>query len=127
MLKIIQQRMANCKLQLHPEKTKIVNLRGVAVAKYSRKYDFLGFSIQPSGVKTSKGIKAMPGIFVSIKSRASILEKVKTWSIHKRRKSLELIAKELNTRIRGIINYYQKFENGSTRYVWNQVNARLLK
>jgi len=38
-----------------------------------------------------------------------------------------MLAKELNPMIRGIINYYHKFENGSMRYVWNQLNARLLK
>ena len=127
MLKMIKQRMMKCKLELHPQKTKIVNLRGTAQAKYSKKYDFLGFSIKPWGVKTNKGVKAMPGTFVSIKSRTSILEKVKSWSIHKRRKPLEVIAKELNPKIQGIINYYHKFESGSMRYVWNQVNTRLLK
>ena len=127
MLKIIEQRMKQCKLELHPQKTQIVNLRGTAVAKYAKKYDFLGFSIQPSGVKTMKGVKALPGTFVSIKSRTSMLEKVKNWSIHIRRKSLEEIAKELNPMIQVMINYYQKFESGSMRYVWRQLNARLLK
>ena len=71
MLKMIEQRMRQCKLELHPQKTQIVNLRGTAQAqaKYAKKYDFLGFSIKPWGVKTIKGIKALPGTFVSIKSR----------------------------------------------------------
>ncbi len=127
MHKMIVQRMKHCKLELHPQKTKIVNLRGTAQANYAKKYDFLGFSIKPWGVKTSKGVKALPGTFVSIKSRTSILEKVKSWSIHKRRKPLELIAKELNPMLQGIINYYHKFESGSMRYVWHQLNVRLLK
>ena len=29
--------------------------------------------------------------------------------------------------LRGIINYYHKFENRSMRCIWNQLNARLLK
>jgi len=127
MLKVIKERMQKCKLQLHPLKTKIVNLRGEAIASYPKKYDFLGFSIKPTGVKTKQGIKSLPGTYVSIKSRAGILSKFSSWSILKRRKPLELIAKELNPMIRGMINYYHKFENGSMRYVWNQLNARLLK
>ena len=119
MLKVIKERMQKCKLQLHPLKTKIVNLRGEAIASYPKKYDFLGFSIKPTGVKTKQGIKSLPGTYVSIKSRAGILSKFSSWSIHKRRKPLELIAKELNPMIRGMINYYHKFENGSMRYVWN--------
>lgn len=127
MLKMIGQRMTQCRLALHPQKTKIVNLRGRAQANYAKKYDFLGFSIKPWGVKTIKGVKALPGTFVSIKSRTSILEKVKSWAIHKRRKPLEMIAKELSPMLQGIINYYHKFESGSMRYVWHQVNVQLLK
>ena len=38
-----------------------------------------------------------------------------------------MLAKELNPMICGTINYYHKFENSSMRYVWNQLNTRLLK
>ncbi len=119
--------MQICHLELHPQKTKIVNLRGESIGNYPKKYDFFWFSIKSTGVKTKKGIKSLPGTFVSIKSRTSILNKFNSWKIHKRRKLIEFIAKELNPLIRGIINYYHKFENGSMRYVWNQLNARLLK
>ncbi len=126
-LKAIEERMQICKLELHPLKTKTVNLRGRSVEKYPKRYDFLGFSIQPSGVSTKMGVMAMPGTFVSIKSKKSILLKMKEWNIHKWRKPIEEIAKELNPRIRGIINYYHRFENKSMRRVWHQLNIRLLK
>jgi hypothetical protein len=126
-LKVIKERMQSCYLELHPQKTKVVNLRGDSIGNYPKKYDFLGFSIKPTGVKTKQGVKSLPGTYVSIKSRSGILSKFSSWAIHKRRKSIELLAKELNPMLRGIINYYHKFENGSMRYVWNQLNARLLK
>ncbi|HET6245010.1 MAG: hypothetical protein H0V01_13125 [Bacteroidetes bacterium] len=44
-----------------------------------------------------------------------------------RRKPLEEVAKEINPIIRGNINYYHKFWDGHMRYVWNQLNRRLLK
>lgn len=127
MLKAIEQRMQICKLELHPLKTKIVNLRGFSDKKYPKGYDFLGFCIKPSGVKTKLGVMAMPGTFVSIKSKKSILSKMKEWNIHKRRKPIEEIAKELNPRVSGIINYYHRFENKSMRRIWHQLNIRLLK
>lgn len=46
-LRQIEQRFKECKLTLHPEKTKIVNLRGKSERKYPSGYDFLGFSIRP--------------------------------------------------------------------------------
>jgi RNA-directed DNA polymerase len=38
-LKQIKNRFTNCKLELHPIKTKIVNLRGESVEKYTKKYE----------------------------------------------------------------------------------------
>jgi group II intron reverse transcriptase/maturase len=127
MHKMIEKRLKNCKLELHPQKTKIVNLRGESEKKYPKKYDFLGFTIKPNMVKLKAKCKLMPGSFVSIKSRTAMLEKFKAMEIHKRRKPLKEIAKLLNPMIRGIDNYYQKLRGEQIRYVWNQLNARLLK
>jgi len=44
-LRCIQQRLRTCKVTLHLGNTKIVNLRGRASARYTKKYDFLGFTI----------------------------------------------------------------------------------
>ncbi len=127
MLKQIEQRMKVCKLELHPIKTKIVNLRGEAIAKYPKKYDFLGFTIKPAMMKVNGKCMLLPGSFVSIKSKTAMLEKFKAIEIHKRRKPLEEIARLLNPMIRGMDNYYQKLRGEQIRYVWIQLNARLLK
>jgi RNA-directed DNA polymerase len=127
MLRQIEQRMKACKLDVHPEKTKIVNLRGYSETKYPKGYDFLGFTLRPSMVKLKTKCKLMPGTFVSIKSRTAMLEKFKAIEIHKRRKPLEEIARLLNPMIRGMDNYYQKLRGEQIRYVWNQLNHRLLK
>lgn len=127
MLRQIRQRMKSCFLELHPEKTKIVNLRGWSETKYPRKYDFLGFTIKAS-MQTIKG-KGMllPGTFVSIKSRTSILGKFREMQIHKWRKPIKEVANRLNPVIRGLLNYYHKLRGESIREVWNQLNHRLLK
>lgn len=129
MLRQIQTRMQACKLQLHPEKTKIVNIRGFSEKKYPKGYDFLGFTIKPSSYKhpNKSEVKTIPSLFVSKKSKISILEKFSSMQIHKKRKTLEEVAKDLNPVIRGIINYYHKFRKSDMREVWRQLNARLLK
>jgi hypothetical protein len=129
MLRQIKERMETCKLTLQMEKSKIVNLRGYSQNKYPKGFDFLGFTIRPRVYKT-KGIgkvKTIPSICVSQKSKTSILQKFKEMKLHNRRRSLEEIAKEINPVIRGIINYYHHFWEGDMRFVWNQLNARLLK
>jgi transcriptional regulator len=129
MLKQIQKRLQDCKLQMHPQKTKIVNVRGFSEKKYPKGYDFLGFTIRPSSYKhpNKEEVKTIPSIFVSKKSKTSILEKFKSIQIHKKRKTLEQVAKDLNPVIRGIINYYHKFRKSDMREIWRQLNARLLK
>ncbi|MCC5944924.1 MAG: group II intron reverse transcriptase/maturase [Bernardetiaceae bacterium] len=129
MLRQIQKRMQACKLELHSEKTKIVNIRGYAEKKYPKGYDFLGFTIRPSSYKhpDRAEVKTIPSIFVSKQSKKSILEKFSAMQIHKKRKTLEEVAKDLNPVIRGMINYYHKFRKSDMRAVWRQLNARLLK
>jgi group II intron reverse transcriptase/maturase len=126
-LKMIQQRMASCKLTLHPEKTKIINLRGRSEKKYPCSFDFLGFTIRPLWSKTSKGNKLMVSNFMSTRSKTRVLEKFKSFQIHKWRKAIEEIALKLKPVIQGVMNYYCKFWTAHTRYVWYQLNQRLLK
>jgi hypothetical protein len=127
MLRAIEQRMKTCKLTLHPEKTKIVNLRGRSEKRYARKYDFLGFSIRPVRRELNSRWLLLPGTFVSQKSKKAIREKFRELEIHKRRIPIEELAQKLNPIIRGLINYYHKFWQAGMRDVWNRLNHRLLK
>ena len=80
MLRQIRNRMNDCKLELHPAKTQIINLRGWSQVKYPKEFDFLGFTIKPASFKTKAGkIIALPGIFVSQKSKTAITQKKKQW------------------------------------------------
>lgn len=74
MLRALEQRMKSCKLTLHPEKTKIVNLRGWSEQLYARKYDFLGFCIRPMRRAVNRRWLLLPGTFVSQKSKKAIRE-----------------------------------------------------
>ena len=127
LLHLIKKRMESCKLCLHPEKSKIVNLRGFSEKKYPKGFDFLGFTIRPSSFKFKDKVKTIPSIFVSQKSKNSLMEKFRNLNIHKRRTTLEEIAKMMNPILRGIINYYHKFRKSDLQNVWRQLNERLLK
>lgn len=127
MLKRIGERLQKCKLMLHPVKTKIVNVRGRSEKKYPKSFDFLGFTIRPHWVKVNGKMMLMPSMFMSRRSKNSVLEKFKELNIHKRRKPIEVIASELYPIIQGIINYYCKFSANHSREIWNQLNTRLLK
>ena len=123
----IRQRLRKCKLTLHPEKTKIVNNRGMAEKKYPAKFDFLGFTIQPNWCMSNGRMVLIPSTFISTKSESRVLAKFKAFEIHKWRKPIEAIARKLKPIIQGVMNYYCKFSVGHTRYIWNQLNERLYK
>ena len=104
LLKEIKLRLAQCKLRVHDEKTKIVNIRGASENRYKRSFDFLGFTIQPHYTKVKGNVsKILPRSIISKRSVSSVLEKFK--GIHKRRVSVEVLARELNPVIRGVMNY----------------------
>ena len=127
MLKAISARMEACKLGLHPEKTKIVNLRGEAEKQYPKKYDFLGFSLRPVCRVVNGRKLTLPGTFVSQKAKRAMRDKFRQMEIHKQRDTLESLAKRLNPIIRGLVNYFHKFWQAGMRDVWNGLNHRLLK
>ncbi|WMJ75354.1 group II intron reverse transcriptase/maturase [Cytophagaceae bacterium ABcell3] len=123
----IQRRMSACKLELNKEKSKIINLRGESENKYCRSFDFLGFTFRPEWTRLKSGLRLMPRFHISHKSVISVLEKFRRKKIHKWRKSLEELARELNPVIRGVINYYCYKWSNHTRRIWYELNNRLLK
>jgi len=123
----IRERFENCKLSLHPTKTKIVNFRGFTDKKYPRGLDFLGFTLKPFWCKTKKGFHLMVTSFMSRKSMSAVMEKFRKKQIHKWRKPIGLLADMLNPIIRGVMNYYCKFWHTHTHNIWDQLNKRLLK
>jgi RNA-directed DNA polymerase len=126
LLKQITQRLKACKLEVQKEKTEIVNIRGSSERKYKKSFDFLGFTVQPHYTRVKTGdLRILPRSVISKKSVSSVLEKFS--HIHKRRTSLEELAKELNPVIRGVINYYCKFWSYHTQFLWRQLNKRLQK
>lgn len=103
-----------------------MNIRGNSEEKYSMSFDFLGFTIQPHYTRVKGNVTMiLPRCVISRRSVSSVLEKFK--SIHKRRVSVDVLARELNPIIRGVINYYCKFWSYHTQELWNQLNKRLQK
>lgn len=126
LLNEIRQRFTTCRLKVHEVKTRIVNIRASSEQKYQKSFDFLGFTIEPHYTKVKGGEKRiLPRCVISKKSVSSVLDKFKR--IHKRRVSIEVLARELNPVIRGVMNYYCKFWSSHTYTLWNQLNKRLQK
>ena len=124
----IRKRLADCKLSVHTEKTRLVNLHGITGRSYPRSFDFLGFTIKPNWTMTSKGYHQLwIASFISQKSLSKVMDQLRSFNLHKRRKSIEEIARLLNPFLRGVCGYYCKIWYGHMYRFWMALNQRLLK
>lgn len=132
-LDLVRKRLADCKLRLNPEKTKIVYCRTSTRNKRSHpivSFDFLGHTFMPR-----KSIGKNGQIFCSFSPAISrnaakkINEVIKGMKIHRKTETkLEVIARRLNPKIRGWINYYGRFRKSELgKKLFYVLNNRLFK
>jgi group II intron reverse transcriptase/maturase len=131
-LTAIKTRLEECKLELNAEKTRIVYCKDSRRKdKYeSIKFDFLGYSFQPRTCKTKFNGKLFLGFScgISIKSRKKIIEEIQKTQFHKWSNArIGQIAKLLNPKLRGWINYYGKYRLSEMKGIFHRLNARLVK
>jgi RNA-directed DNA polymerase len=112
-LESLTQRFAECHLELHPQKTRIVYCkdddRRDPYPDHS--FDFLGFTFRPRRSKNREGkffINFSPA--VSNKAAKAMRNKMRDWALHNRSdKSLEDLAHMFNPVIKGWMNYFSGF------------------
>jgi RNA-directed DNA polymerase len=131
-LQATQNRMQVCKLDIHPDKTKIVYCKD-----YRRKenheeisFDFLGFTFQPRATISKRDGKPFLGFDcgISRKARKKIVaalrfRKFQLWSSEE----VKEVANRLNPQLRGWINYYGKFRIREMYGIFRLLNMRLVK
>jgi RNA-directed DNA polymerase len=127
-LKLLQNRMAEYALELHPEKTKIVYCKNYRrTQKHEQEsFTFLSYSFQPRTVKSQRDIGERVVVFLAgickqakehiRKSLRQIL--VTQWSDM----TLEGFAEQLNPKIRGWMNYYTLYSKYETHQVFYYLN-----
>ena len=131
---VLEQRLADCKLMLHPEKTKIVyckdaNRRGNFPAI---NFDFLGFQFRARKTMwTVKGRRTSAHGFMpaaSPKALTRIGREIRSWALHQRTdKSLEELAAMYNSKIRGWINYYSHFYRTQLHSTLQRIDAYVIR
>ena len=110
----LTKRLEECKLELHPVKTKIVYCKDdKRKGEYENiSFDFLGFTFQPRVSKNSKTGKFFVGFnpAISTKSAKRIRLVMRRWKIQLRSDlSLEELSDRFSRVIRGWVNYYSIF------------------
>jgi len=129
-LAAIRDRFAQCSLELHPVKTRIVyckddDRRGEH--EYVS-FDFLGYTFQPRRAKNRWGkffVSFLPAI--STKAAKTIRATIREWRMasHRNNQSLEDLAQLVNPTVRGWINYYGRFYRSKSVLVLRHLNEAL--
>jgi len=131
MKKVIARRFAQCKLELHPQKTKIVyckddDRRG----KYpNEKFDFLGYTFRARRSKNRWGkyfINFSPA--VSDEATKAIRRTMRSWGLHLRSdKTVEDLSRMFNPILRGWINYYSHYYKSALYPTLRTLNRILIR
>jgi group II intron reverse transcriptase/maturase len=127
----LDRRFAECGLELHAEKTKVVYCKDT---NRKREYPvihfvFLGYQFRPRSAKWRNGLYGtsfLPG--ASPKALQAIRQAIRRWSLQTRSdKALDDLARMFNPYIRGWINYYGHFYKSALYPTIRRVDVFLLR
>lgn len=128
-LKAIKERMQQCKLELHPDKTKIVYCKDTHRKgdEDNIQFNFLGYSFQPRESKSQRGIFISFDCAISKAKQVKILDAIRTLRLQRASNAtIKEIAGVLNPKIQGWLNYFGKYRKSNMRVVFCCLNERLV-
>jgi RNA-directed DNA polymerase len=129
-LEEIKVRLKECKLSVHPEKTKIVYCKDEKRKETheNESFDFLGYTFRPRVVVNKQG-KRFVGYTPAISNGAakSIREEIRSWEIPLRSdKSLSDLARMFNKQVQGWINYYGRYCKSAMNSIMHYIKWKLI-
>jgi RNA-directed DNA polymerase len=127
----LQARLAECHLEMHPTKTKIVYCKdGNRKGKYPNvKFDFLGYCFRPRRVQRLRDKLVFCGFnpAVSPSAMKAMREAIRDLNVwHQTQLTLQDIARQLNPLLRGWIEYYGRYAPSTLYPLLRYVNLRIL-
>ena len=131
LLAAIAERMKECKLEMHPEKSGVVyckdsNRRG----NYSRiQFTFLGFTFRPRRAKSCDG-KCWTSFLPAVSAAAikRMHQSIREWHIPRQTSvALHELAAHYNPTLRGWLDYYGRFYRSALRRIYFHFDSRLLQ
>ncbi len=130
-LEAVRERLKQCGLELHPEKTKIVYCKDDdRDGSYDNiKFDFLGYTFQPRLARNKWGkffVSFLPAM--SSKAAKKIRQTIREWKLGATRnnQSLEDLARLTNPIVRGWMNYYGRFYRSKCVQTLRHLNRALV-
>jgi len=129
-LSALAKRLGDCKLCIHPKKSKIVYCKDSRRrGRYSTcQFTFLGFTFRPRCAQGPDG-KLFTSFLPAVSDDAvkHMRAVIRSWRIHRRTNwTLEALAQLVNPVLSGWWNYFGSFYPSAMRAVFNYLNRRLM-
>jgi RNA-directed DNA polymerase len=126
----LQARLAECGLEMHPTKTKIVYCKDARrKGSYPNvMFDFLGFSFRPRRVRNPRDARVFCGFTPAVSASAlqSMRDTIRELNLRSlTHVSMAKIAEQLNPLLRGWIEYYGRFTPSALAPLYRYVNQTL--
>lgn len=131
LLAAIDERLKECMLEMHPEKSGIVYCKDSNRRKKYHKtgFTFLGYEFRPRIAKGRDGriwTSFLPAISASAKKR--IRQEIREWNLPRQTSvSLNELAKRYNPHIRGWMNYYGHFYKSALHQLYDHIDQKLVR
>ena len=127
----LNQRMKQCKLELHPDKTRIVYCKDEdRTEDYPiTQFDFLGYTYKAVYIKCKDG-KLRNNFIASASQKAckNLRDKIKELKLHKMSgSSINIIAQAINPIVRGWTNYFGKYNASALKYTIKCIESRIVR
>jgi RNA-directed DNA polymerase len=126
----LAQRLKECGLELHPDKTRIVYCKDVyRQEKYEHiQFDFLGYNFRPRESRDRHGrlfTTFSPAMSPSAAKAAR--QDIRSWRLQlKSDQSLDDLSEKFNPKIAGWVNYYCRFRSSAFYAVARHINRALV-
>jgi RNA-directed DNA polymerase len=123
-------RLAECHLELHPDKTRIIYCKdGRRRSKYSNtEFHFLGYRFGPTDVRNRNTNEVFTGFNPKVSKAAlnAMRQEIRELKLRKRTQvELTDIAMEINPILQGWANFYGAYTPSAIEPIWHYVNATL--
>ncbi len=129
----IRERLQACKLELHPDKTKIVYCRDSNRKHPTEKptqFTFLGYDFKARESKNSRDNRIFYSFTpaISKKAKQRIIKELRQLGIQRRTgTTIYGLAKMLNRKLEGWINYYGRYRKSVMWKIFSLLNIRLIR
>ncbi|HSQ58333.1 MAG TPA: group II intron reverse transcriptase/maturase [Gemmata sp.] len=128
----VEARLRECRLEAHPDKTRIVYCRGDRRPPEQTipvQFDFLSYSFRPRMAKARNG-RLFTGYLPAISRNAAkaITGEIRSWKLHRKSdKELSDLSRMFNPKIRGWIAYFGRYYRSALTWALRPLQRRLAR